>query len=127
MPAIFVLTRGSWSKSSRTRSSNPLRVPALPVALRGERADEAVQVAPAIGAFDRVLRGREVETVAEGGFVDDVGELVRGQDIGEIDECAGHGGDGDAVVFGDVAGVYVAGAVQLEPALRSALFEREHV
>jgi hypothetical protein len=51
------------------------------------------------------------------GFVEGAGEVVGGQDVGEVEERAGWGGDADAVVGG---GVGVAGAVDtdfLEPVL----------
>jgi len=56
----------------------------------------------------RRSRGSLAEAVAERGLVDDVGQLALGQDVGEVDECAGHGGDRDAAVDGEVARVEVA-------------------
>jgi hypothetical protein len=49
-----------------------------------------------------------------GGAVDDVGELVGGEDVAEVDDGAVHGGDGDSFVGGDVAGVEVAVAVDVD-------------
>ncbi len=57
------------------------------------------------------------------GFVEGSGELVGVQDVGEVDEGAGGGGDGDAVVGG---GVDVAGAVDVDAGV-SALAGRGDV
>ena len=47
------------------------------------------------------------------GFVEGAGECSFGEDVGEVDEGAGRGGDGDAVVGGRVD---VAGAVDVDAA-----------
>ena len=52
---------------------------------------------PPVRAGDRFARGCEVEEIAERGLVDDVGELVRGEDLREVDEHPRDAGDGDAV------------------------------
>jgi hypothetical protein len=71
--------------------------------------------------------GLFAEAVAERGLVDHVGELVLGQDVGEVDEGAGHGGDRDAAVGREIARVEVAGPMSADAGYGSAATERDHV
>jgi hypothetical protein len=69
----------------------------------------------------RRLHGVRAEAVPERRLVDDVGELERRPRLGQVDEHPRDGGDPDAVVNGDVAGIEPAASVDQEPCLRPAL------
>jgi hypothetical protein len=92
-----------------------------------ERLLEAVEVRAAVGAGHRFARSEAVEQLVVCGLMDHVRELVGGEDVGQVDERAGHGRDRDAVEGGDVARVEVAGRVETEALLRRAATRCQHV
>jgi hypothetical protein len=80
------------------------------LASRGSLQDADVS---ARRAGHRRAGGLFAEAVVERGLVDDVRELVLGQDVGQVDQGAGHGGDRDAAVDREVARVEVAAGVYM--------------
>ncbi|HEY6693582.1 MAG TPA: hypothetical protein VI006_12080 [Solirubrobacteraceae bacterium] len=68
-----------------------------------------------------------VEPVAERGFVDHVGELVRGQRAGQVDQRARGCGDRDALVGRGVFFVEVAASMDRESFTVASVARHEHV
>jgi hypothetical protein len=64
-----------------------------------------------LGSRQLLIEGVCVEEMEVLGSVDDALEAVGGERGGEVDEGAGEGGDGQAVVVGDVCGMQGSAAV----------------
>jgi hypothetical protein len=95
--------------------------------VQGERRVQAAEVVAAVGSLDGIERRAGAEEASEGGFVDDVRDLVGVQDVGEVDEEPRDARDGDALVGRDVAGVQVPGPVEPDARLIAALVRADDV
>src|SRR4051794_3970785 len=85
------------------------------VAVQGDRALEDVQVAATVRAFHGIAGRGLDEAATERGLVDDVRELVGGQDVGEVHERADHRGHGNAAVRSDVSWMQARRVVYSNP------------
>ncbi len=94
-----------------------LRAAARPRAARTVKRDRLLEdreVVATDGARDRVADGGLDEAASERGFVDDVGELVRSQHVGEVDEHPVDGRDRDAAIGRELARIEPAHRVHLD-------------
>src|SRR4051794_34546313 len=85
------------------------------VAVQRDCSLEDVQLAATVRALHGVAGRGLDEAPAERGLVDDVRELVSGQDVGEVHERAGHRGHGNATVARRVAWMEVRRMVYETP------------
>jgi hypothetical protein len=86
--------------------------PGAALVVEGDGAFEDMEVVAAVGSLHGIPDGGFDKTALEGGLVDDVGELVRREQVGEVHERAVDGGDGDAVMRRDITTVERAVAVE---------------
>jgi hypothetical protein len=107
------LTRGLFVGESEEGVFGAAAGACAAAGVEGDGLFEDVEVVAAVGAGHGVAGGGFDVAAFVGGLVDDVGELVGGEGVGEVDEGAVDGGDGDVVVGGEIAEVEGAVAVDL--------------